>query len=145
MDELLKFILDIDFMSTKEFCNNYNIPTPLSKSKSSEELAFEFITLDAIKYKMLVEKAKEVKNKIKGKWIDIEKQKPLAWEKGEWDGNRTDFVLIATDKQEILIARAYENFIGGIHTLDWYQKDDFDVKGNVTHWQKLSEHPIFIS
>lgn len=88
---------------------------------------------------------KAVEEAKKTKWIDIEKQKPLAWEKGEWDGDRTDFVLIATDKREILIARAYENFIGGIHTLDWVQKDDFDVKGNVTHWQKISEHPFFIS
>lgn len=76
-------------------------------------------------------------------WILLDEENPLAWEKGEWDGNRTDFVLVATDKGKIEIARAYENIIGAIYSLDWYDKNGYDVKGTVTHWQKLPIHPMF--
>ena len=99
----------------------------------------EFHTADI---ELLIMENIQLKNE--NDWIDIEKQKPLAWEKGEWDGNRTDFVLIANDKSDIpIIARAYENTIGATYTLDWYEKNDYEIKGNVTHWKKLPKHPVF--
>ena len=76
------------------------------------------------------------------KWFDIEKHKPLAWETGEWDGSRTDFMLVFTNKNEIFKARAYENIIGATNSLDWYDERDNDIKGIVTHWQKLPFEPF---
>ena len=68
-----QFILDLDFLTTKEFCEKYDIAPPkISNKMSKEELAFEFIMLDAIKYKMIVENAKKSQKKISSKYNDVE-------------------------------------------------------------------------
>ena len=74
-------------------------------------------------------------------WFDIENVKPLEWESGDWDGLRTDLVLVATDKCEILIARAYVDYIGASYNCIWCDVHDFEINGNVTHWQHLPEFP----
>lgn len=54
---MVQFILEIDFMTTKEFCDTYNVPHPYftGEIKSSAE---QLLQVDAIKHKMFVEYAK---------------------------------------------------------------------------------------
>lgn len=61
-NELLNYILDIDTLSTKEFCEANNIELPSWKGDVTLA-ASEFIRLDAIKWKMAKEKAKEIKRR----------------------------------------------------------------------------------
>ncbi len=54
---MVRFILDIDWMTTIEFCETYKIPHPyfIGDIKTSADL---FLQVDAIKQKMFVEYAK---------------------------------------------------------------------------------------
>ena len=60
MEELIKYILDLDFLTTKEFCQQYKILLDVNTNKDAKTLAAEFLRLDAIKFKMIVEKTKEI-------------------------------------------------------------------------------------
>ena len=75
-------------------------------------------------------------------WIDAEKHKPLAYEKGNWDGLRTDYLLVRTASGKITIARAYIGFLDGSDFCDWYLQDDFSLNEEVTHFMKLPENPF---
>ena len=50
---MTQFILDIDWMTTKEFCENYKIPLPTVTGGVND-----FLQVDAIKQKIFVEYAK---------------------------------------------------------------------------------------
>jgi hypothetical protein len=54
---MVDYILEIDWLTTTEFCNKYNYPHPYftGEVKSS---AKQFLNLDAIKHRMFVEYAK---------------------------------------------------------------------------------------
>lgn len=60
--ELMDFILEIDFLTTTEFCEKYKVPLPIftGEVKSSAD---QFLQIDAIKHRMFVEKAKELNRK----------------------------------------------------------------------------------
>lgn len=59
-DETGEFILEIDWMSTVEFCDKYGYAHPVFTGDVKTS-ADQFIRLDAIKWNMAVKKAKEVK------------------------------------------------------------------------------------
>lgn len=59
-DELIDFILDVDFLTTAEFCEKYGIDTPEWRG-NVKLAASEFIRIDAIKAKMFIDKAKELR------------------------------------------------------------------------------------
>lgn len=54
---MVEFILEIDWLTTKEFCEKYNVPLPVftGEIKSSAD---QFLQINAIKQKMFVEYAK---------------------------------------------------------------------------------------
>mgnify|MGYP003403190717 FL=1 len=54
---MVQFILEIDWMTTKEFCDTYKVPHPFFTGdvKSSAD---QFLQVDAIKHKMFVTHAK---------------------------------------------------------------------------------------
>lgn len=52
---MIKFILDIDWMTTTEFCNTYKIPLPTASGGAAG-----FLAVDAIKHKMFVDHAKKL-------------------------------------------------------------------------------------
>lgn len=62
--EIREFIFQLDWLNANEFCIKYNFPVPMfHSSKSASELADEFILLNARKYKIIVDKAKEIKRR----------------------------------------------------------------------------------
>lgn len=61
---MVDFILEIDWLTTKEFCDAYGIPYPYftGEIKSSVD---QFLQVDAIKHKMFVEYAKFLRKDLK--------------------------------------------------------------------------------
>lgn len=60
---MVQFILEIDWMTTKEFCDTYKVPHPFFTGdvKSSAD---QFLQVDAIKHKMFVTHAKFLRKNI---------------------------------------------------------------------------------
>lgn len=74
-------------------------------------------------------------------WISFtESDQLLAVESGDWDGKRTDYMLVATSDGNVLKARAYVGFLDGGEFCNWFTENDSEVIG-VTHFQELPNHP----
>lgn len=60
---MVQFIIEMDWLSTKEFCTKYNVPRPrwTGDIKSSSD---QLLNIDAIKHKMFVEYAKILNKEI---------------------------------------------------------------------------------
>ena len=60
---LIDYVLEIDFLTTNEFCEKYSVPLPYftGEVKSSAD---KFLQIDAIKHRMFVEYAKLLNNRL---------------------------------------------------------------------------------
>lgn len=60
---MIDFILEIDWLTTKEFCDKYSVPHPVftGQIKSSAD---QFLRIDVVKQKMFVEYAKFLNKKL---------------------------------------------------------------------------------
>lgn len=74
---MVQFILEIDQMTTKEFCDKYNVPHPYFTGDVRTS-ADKFLQVDAIKHKMFVEHAKLLKRNtpIAKEWICVQDRLP---------------------------------------------------------------------
>lgn len=70
------------------------------------------------------------------KWIDIKKQKPLAYESGNWDGLRSREILVCTKGRVSHIARMYHVIMDGSESFDFYDDIDCEIT-NVAYWAEL--------
>ena len=75
----------------------------------------------------------------KANLIPVEIEMPLAYETGDWDGKRSDVVIVKTRKDEYFVARLYHGFMDGSEFNDWYSEDDFEVPEEVVAWSELPE------
>ena len=57
--ELIDFILELDRLTTKEFCDKFNHPLPSWKGNVGVAVS-EFLSIDAVKYKMIKDLAKDI-------------------------------------------------------------------------------------
>jgi len=69
-------------------------------------------------------------------WIKTEDESPLAYETGEWDGKRSDFVLAKNKFGNIYIARTYEGIIDGSKFCDFAEKDD-SIISHIVEWRPI--------
>jgi len=69
-------------------------------------------------------------------WYRIEKRKPIATEKGGWDGLKSDKILVATRSGKMHIAEMYKGTIDGSEFCNFYDERDFEIK-NVIFWAEL--------
>lgn len=69
-------------------------------------------------------------------WNNINKTEPNAWETGDWDGSRTDFLLVLDKKGIAHIARAYQNIYQEESYFEWYDKEEYEVE-NVNFWMEI--------
>lgn len=69
--------------------------------------------------------------------IPITDEKPLTYESGEWDGLRSDLVLVKNNKDNYCVGRLYCGRIDGSEFEDWYTDDDYEIQGEIVGWQKL--------
>ena len=71
------------------------------------------------------------------RWISVEERPPLCWDIGNWDGRRSDIILVKDKKDKICVAQAYEGHMDGsyfLHFCDTYH--DF-LLDDITHWQPI--------
>lgn len=69
-DEMVQFILEVDYMTTTEFCNKYGVPLPVFTGEVGSSVN-NLLQIDAIKCKMFIQKAKEL-NRAKLKQLKTE-------------------------------------------------------------------------
>lgn len=60
---MVQLILDIDWLTTKEFCNEYGVPLPYFTGDVKTS-ADKFLQVDAVKHRMFVSYAKTLNKKI---------------------------------------------------------------------------------
>ena len=71
-------------------------------------------------------------------WISINKQKPIALEKGDWDGLRSSRLLVATYNSTYHVVRMYEGILDGSEFCDFYD----DLNNQIAHiifWSEIDE------
>lgn len=68
-------------------------------------------------------------------WVSVETDLPVCFEKGDFDGLRSDFVIVETKEGEHRIARLYKGQSDGSKWQCWYCVDDYEVE-NVVQWKK---------
>ena len=74
-------------------------------------------------------------------WKDVNKTLPNCWEDGEWDGKRSDFVIVELDTGVRKIARLYKGIIDGHEFTDWVGTDDYDFGGDmVVKWCEIPDN-----
>ena len=61
--KLNEYILEIDWLTTTEFCDKFNVPPPRFTGEV-ESSVNEMLRIDAIKHRMFVEKAKEIRKNL---------------------------------------------------------------------------------
>ena len=69
-------------------------------------------------------------------WHKLENKKPIATEKGCWDGLRSDKVLAGTRSRSIHIATMYEGILDGNEFCDFYDDNDNQIE-NVILWVEI--------
>ena len=63
VNKLNEYILEIDWLTTTEFCNKFNVPHPRFTGEV-ESSVNEMLRIDAVKHRMFVEKAKEIRKNL---------------------------------------------------------------------------------
>jgi hypothetical protein len=71
--------------------------------------------------------------------MEWNKESPHAWEEGNWDGKRTDRLLVLTKNRNIKIATCYIGFMDGSDFKEWYSDDDYLINEEVIGWMPLPE------
>jgi len=75
-------------------------------------------------------------------WISVSKKwrLPIGLESGEWDGLRSDYVLVVNENNDIFQSRSYSGTMDGSEYYEWVDKEDNIIVG-VTHWMELPYLP----
>ena len=69
-------------------------------------------------------------------WIPIEDELPMAYEVGEWDGLRSDFVLVKNQFGDWNKGQLYSGTLDGHQFNDWCDEDGYYFS-NITHWRPI--------
>jgi hypothetical protein len=70
-------------------------------------------------------------------WIDIKKRKPIATERGEWDGLKSSPFLVMDNTDNYHIVIMYEGKMDGSEFCNFYDKNDFEIK-NIVKWKPIN-------
>lgn len=71
------------------------------------------------------------------RWIPVEEEKPLAYETGEWDGKRSNFVLAKDKHGNVYIARIYQGVIDGSEFCDFVDRTEYDLN-DIISWRPIN-------
>ena len=69
-------------------------------------------------------------------WNKLADKRPLATEVGEWDGKRSDEVIVIDKNNRKYIARMYEGFMDGSEFVNFYNSNDFEIV-DVIKWCEI--------
>jgi hypothetical protein len=70
-------------------------------------------------------------------WISVEERLPHCLESGNWDGRRSDFVIVEDVDGLPHIGRLYSGHIDGTDFNDWYDNKDCELR-NIVKWKKIN-------
>lgn len=104
------------------------------QGSSNIKLTFNFTYLELVQKLVLAETEKLTK------WNKTEESLPNAYETGDWDGKRSDQVMIQLKDNIVCIGVLYEGFIDGEEFQDWYAiNSDGDEWGMIEpiYWRKI--------
>jgi len=68
-------------------------------------------------------------------WNDIKKTMPVAYQSGDWDGLKSDKVLVCTIRRKYYVVEMYHGILDGEEFCDFYD-GDVEVK-NVAFWAEI--------
>lgn len=69
-------------------------------------------------------------------WNKIEDKKPIAVESGDWDGLRSDKILVCTRSRQYHVAVMYQGVLDGSEFCDFYDDRDFEID-HVLYWTEI--------
>lgn len=74
-------------------------------------------------------------------WVSVKDRLPMAWEVGNWDGKRTDEVLIRKTDGKYAVGRMYTGVIDGVEFSDWIEgREEWLINTkDITHWKPINE------
>jgi len=70
-------------------------------------------------------------------WCSPEYKMPLAYETGNWDGKRSDKIVVEDDIERTIIARLYEGTMDGHKFKDWVDETGDVIDREIVRWLKL--------
>lgn len=70
-------------------------------------------------------------------WRDINNSKPIAFESGNWDGLRSEKIIVKDVFDEFYIATMYLV----LADITFYDKNEYEIE-NVTHWANIDFHSL---
>lgn len=71
-------------------------------------------------------------------WNNIKNKKPIAYKKGDWDGLKSDKILVCTKDEVYYVAVVYEGILDGNEFFQFYDENrDFEIN-NVELWAEIS-------
>lgn len=75
-------------------------------------------------------------SKQNNEWISIHKRTPLTYEAGNWDGRRSDNVLVECRDEKYHVCKAYEGTLDGHYFLEFWNDRDMQVT-NIIKWKYI--------
>lgn len=75
------------------------------------------------------------------KWKSLTKQKPHTYLTGNWDGKKSDQVIIERKDGSYNVAVCYEGRIDGEYFFDWYEgPDEFELDiSEIRRWIEIPD------
>ena len=70
------------------------------------------------------------------RWISVDDELPLCYESGDWDGLRSELVLVKDNKNKLDIVNLYSGILDGFKFNDWITNYDYQLV-NITHWRPI--------
>ena len=77
---------------------------------------------------------------MKKEWKKISERLPYCFERGNWDGLRSNFLLVVDKHGMFYVARLYNGIIDGCEFACWYDNNDYELD-NIVMWIELPKLP----
>lgn len=72
---------------------------------------------------------------VTNRFISVQEKLPITFESGNFDGQRSKFVLVKKSDGSYSVARLYHGILDGEEFNDWYNEEGRKII--VTHWQEI--------
>ena len=67
-------------------------------------------------------------------WVAVSKHTPICYKTGDWDGKRSDLVIVKDVEGKYHLANRYEYFDG---QFEWYDNEDYGLRHEVIQWKPI--------
>ncbi|HFK5563467.1 TPA: hypothetical protein ACGZ9C_003135 [Elizabethkingia anophelis] len=95
--------------------------------------------IDEISKRYAREVAQDSLQKAVPKWNSVKDKMPLAYKTGDWDGKKSDPILVMGEDDKYRVATYYEGYMDGTHFQEFYDDGEYLINKEVTHWLEISD------